>query len=86
VSVFADECEPIRTPQIDGICFGLHGGGENLRKIWIIAAGVLALGMVVALALVGVSPNGAYAWHSIQTAMNSVSDVVVKSNGAYAWH
>jgi hypothetical protein len=42
--------------------------------------------MAVVLTIVGVSPNGAYAWHSIQVAMNSVSDAVVKSNGAYAWH
>ena len=63
----------------------LTGGGENLRKIWIIAAGVLALAAVAILTIVGVSPNGAYAWFSIQSAMNSVSDSVVKSSGAYAW-
>ena len=44
------------------------------------------MGVVVVLTIVGVSPNGAYAWYSIQTAMNSVSDVVVKSSGAYAWY
>ena len=64
----------------------MNGGGENLRKIVIIAAGVLALGATVVLTIAGVSPNGAWAWHAIQTAMNSVSDVVVKSNGAWAWH
>ena len=63
----------------------MNGGGENLRKIVIIAAGVLALAMAAVVMIVGISPNGAYAWLSIQTAMNSVSDVVVKSNGAYAW-
>jgi hypothetical protein len=43
--------------------------------------------MTAALMIVGVSPNGGvYAWHSIQIAMNSVSDVVTKSGGVYAWH
>jgi len=42
--------------------------------------------VTVVLGIVGISPNSIYAWHSIQTAMNSVSDVVVKSNSIYAWH
>ena len=43
------------------------------------------MGAAVVLAIVGVSPNGAYAWLSIQTAMNSVSDTAVRAGGAYAW-
>ena len=82
----ANKRELIRTLQIEDSRFRVDGGGENLRKIWIVAAGVLALGIAVVLTIVGVSPNGAHAWHSIQTAMNSVSDVVAKPSGAYAWH
>lgn len=44
------------------------------------------MAVVAVLMIVGVSPNGAYAWYSIQSAMNSVSDAVVKSSGAYAWY
>jgi NADPH-dependent 2,4-dienoyl-CoA reductase/sulfur reductase-like enzyme len=60
-------------------------GGEGLRKIIIVAAGVLALAVAAALALAGVVPDGAHAWHSIQVALNSAVDTV-KTHGAHAWH
>ncbi len=51
----------------------------------IIAAGVLALAAVAALAVMGVSMNGAHAWYSIQTALTSTVDSV-KAAGAHAWY
>ncbi len=53
----------------------------------LVIAGVLALAAVIALALVGVVPDGGtHAWHSIQTAMNSVVDTVKQNGGTHAWH
>ena len=64
--------------------FSSHGG-ESLRRLWIIAAGVLALTATVALALMGAKLDGAHAWYSIQTALTSTVDSV-KSAGAHAWY
>jgi len=50
-----------------------------------VVAGVLALGFTVALAVVGVAPEGGYAWHSIQVALSSAADKITVSGG-YAWH
>lgn len=50
-------------------------------------AGVLALSVVVALALVGVVPdNGGHAWHAIESALNSAVSGVTTNNGGHAWH
>ncbi len=54
-----------------------------MRRTIIVVAGVLALAAAVALALAGVVPDGAHAWHSIQVALNSAVDSV-KANGAHA--
>jgi phage-related tail protein len=56
-----------------------------LRRIVLVAVGALLLCVTVALALAGVVPDGAHAWHSIQAALNSAADTV-KANGAHAWH
>jgi hypothetical protein len=56
-----------------------------MRRLWIVVAGVLALGVVAALALVGVAPDGGHAWiDSIQTAMNCAVDKV-SPTGGHAW-
>ncbi len=46
---------------------------------------MVALAATAALALAGVVPDGAHAWHCIQGALNSAVDSV-KANGAHAWH
>lgn len=56
-----------------------------MRRLWIIAAGVLALGVTAALAVMGAHPEGAHAWYSIQTALTSTVDSV-RSAGAHAWY
>ena len=58
--------------------------GERLRKIIIVAAGVLASSVAAALALAGVVPDGTHAWHSIQLALSSAVDSV--KSGTHAWH
>lgn len=59
-------------------------GGEGLRKIIIVVAGVIALAATAALALAGVVPDHTHAWHSIQVALNSAVDTV--KSGTHAWH
>ncbi len=57
--------------------------GESLRRVWIVVAGVLALMMAVALAVLGAHPNGGYLWiHSIQ---NALSASVAHPTGGYLW-
>jgi len=60
-------------------------GGERLRRIVILAAGVLALSTVAVLAVFGVVTEGGHAWHSIQVAMNAAAGKVALYGG-YAWH
>jgi hypothetical protein len=57
-----------------------------MRKILIIVAGVLALGMAVALAVLGVTPNGGHAWlQPIQHVVSSTVDKVSIPTGGHAW-
>ena len=56
-----------------------------MRKTYIIVAGVLALGATVALAIMGVAPNGGHTWiASIQTAMSFAADKV-SATGGHTW-
>lgn len=56
-----------------------------MRRLWIVAAGVLALGFVAALAIVGVAPDGGHTWiDSIQTALNCAVDKV-SPTGGHTW-
>lgn len=59
--------------------------GERLRRLWIVAAGVLALSITAALAVIGVAPDGGHAWHSIQVAMSAAADGI-NITGGHAWH
>lgn len=57
-----------------------------MRKILILVAGVLALGTAVALAVLGVAPDGGHAWlHPIQHVLNSTVDKVAHPSGGHAW-
>lgn len=60
--------------------------GERLNKIWIVVAGVLSFAVAVSLAFVGVVQDGGYAWHSIETAIDSVMSGTPVQSGGYAWH
>lgn len=63
----------------------LSHGGESLRRLWMFAAGVLALIVIAALALMGSKVDGAFAWYSIQAALKDTVDSVT-SAGAFAWY
>jgi hypothetical protein len=57
-----------------------------LKKIWIVVAGVLALGTAAALAVLGVAPNGGHAWlQPIQHVVSSTVDGITRQNGGHAW-
>ena len=62
-------------------CHGVKG----LKRMLLVALGIVALVAAAMFALAGVVPDGAHAWHSIQVAMNSAVDSV-QANGAHAWH
>lgn len=56
-----------------------------MRRAWILVAGVLALAVIAAFALVGISPDGGHAWiDSIKTAMSSAVDKITPTGG-HAW-
>jgi len=61
-------------------------GGERLRRIWIVAVGLLTLAVALVIALVSANPEGGHTWFfSIQTAMKSAVNQIPVSQGGHAW-
>jgi hypothetical protein len=57
-----------------------------LRKIWIVVAGVLALGTAAALAVIGVAPQGGHAWLApMKHVLGSTVEGIAHQNGGHAW-
>lgn len=58
---------------------------SRLKKIWIVVVGTLALGVTLALAVVGIAPDqSGHLWHSIQMGIKDAVEGVPKSG--HLWH
>jgi len=65
-------------------CFS--AGVNQLRKIWILVAGVLTLGTVLVLGMFGFSADGGHAWiESIENVINTATSGVHVPKGGHAW-
>lgn len=57
-----------------------------MRRLWIVVAGVVALAVTVALAVVGVAPDGGHTWiESIQSAVREAVTGGPNPTGGHTW-
>jgi len=67
---------------------GCVARGERLKKLWIVAVGLLALAVALTLAVVDGSnvSLGGHVWHSIKAAISSSVDQIEIHTGGHVWH